>query len=122
MRGPILFAVICLIIAGSVTLGAQHMVTFPEVTDVDNSEAGVITEVSYDLEEFRVDFEGSQVRAINLIGPNGELIGQKEIVLGQQSVSFFIDELGDKSGEYTIVAEGDDRDLLGRVVVELSEV
>ncbi len=123
MRGSALgFVIVIGILVGGAALSVQFISPTVEITSVDSSESGAIVDVSYDRGQFHVHFEGSQVRAINLIGPNGEIIGQKDIVLGQQSVSFFLDKLGDHSGEYTIVAEGDGRDLLGRVVVELSEV
>lgn len=96
-------------VAGAALVGVagcldSHENTGPDDSTTPSDGSGGFQAVTVDGTALVVEFvSGSEFDQINLIQPNGELFGQREVAVGSQQVSF---DLGNtyEPGEYEIVA------------------
>lgn len=101
-----------------------HLIGFdlPDATisNLDESERGPIDSISINGNDFEVGFEPSDVRQINVIGPDGDIVASSEISVGQTSADLYTGYGILGKGQYTVLAIGKDREVLGEVVVNVT--
>ncbi len=86
----------------------------PDGSDTPSDGQGIIQQVAVEGTTLVVEFSADDgVDQINLIQPNGELFGRREVAAGSQQVSF---EIGTsyEPGEHTVVALSGDETLAER--------
>jgi hypothetical protein len=108
-------------VAGAVLAGMAGCIDTGDRPDDGNSPSGdekeVIRQVTVEEAEIVIGYSSTEsLEQINLVDPNGELFGKREVSDGSEQVSF---EIGTsyEPGEYNVVALGDEETL-----VEVSSV